>query len=148
MCTLPRDPNAPFYADPQYIVDDDLKDELESYGHGGSNGKYADKLRSNNLHSSESVDSKEQNGWSVAGNNKCSCGSGKKYKKCCKKLAKHRQLVVRDGRGGNGNRNGFHHQNGRNGFGLVSNGNMAAMERVEVIEKQLEHMYTGPVLAC
>merc|ERR1712130_533805 len=26
---------------------------------------------------------------SIAGNTKCHCGSGKKYKKCCKKLQKH-----------------------------------------------------------
>jgi len=29
--------------------------------------------------------------WSTAGGQKCSCGSGKKFKKCCKKLAKHYQ---------------------------------------------------------
>merc|ERR1712228_1034018 len=51
------------HCDPHFEDDDDFKKEAE--------------------------DENDDKKWTLTGNAKCHCGSGKKYKKCCKKLQKH-----------------------------------------------------------
>lgn len=136
VCTLPRDPNAAFYYEA-----DDLK--YESVGMD-----YANKVRANpkqeDEHPVDDTEDNDQNGWSTAGNKKCDCGSGRKYKKCCKKLEKHKKiLVVNNGKNGyrngarNGTRNGLH--NGfHNGMNHKSNGESSALQTVEDAIQHLE----------
>eukprot|EP00483_Globobulimina_turgida_P013287 UN13311 len=91
-----------YFADPQCDFDEsELKNEMDSYEKPWE--KYKNKQK-NNYKYNDGDDEREgddnynqcqngnyngNNGWSVKGNDKCRCGSGKKYKKCCKKLKKH-----------------------------------------------------------
>jgi len=125
VCTLPRNPNDAYYADPHY--DDDLAEDCQSNG-GHSVDSSSPKMDS--VRDVDGAESADKGGWSVSGNKKCSCGSGKKYKKCCKKLAKHRAILSGDGR--NGTRNGFHdhrhhHPHHRNGHC----GHLTDIQRIE-----------------
>lgn len=153
ICLQPRYQNSDdgdsFYADPQYIDDEDLKAELDTYDYSSLHSKkgYADKVRSNL--NPKNVDSKEHdddanNAWSAAGGRKCPCGSGKKYKKCCKKLGKHQKIIVVDNRNGrngsHGTRNGNYHNNQRNGD---ANGLRAIEDQVELLEREVAQ-YQGP----
>jgi len=96
-----------YHADPHYAFEDeDLAAELASYEQAQPWQKY-EKHKGNSNHHSNNEPTNDGNGkWSTAGNKKCPCGSGKKYKKCCKK---------RERRGyGNGNSNSNGYSNGHN----------------------------------
>eukprot|EP01084_Bolivina_argentea_P006905 13041_1 len=78
-----------YYADPQHDVDEDeLKKEMDSYDKPWE--QYNNHKDNKQLHTNgemEDDDDDDSNKWSIKG--KCPCGSGKKYRKCCKKLHKH-----------------------------------------------------------
>jgi len=145
ICFQPRygnDGDDSFYADPHYIDDEDLKMELDSYEDVNYKKGYADKVRSNLNSKPNNADIPEitKNGWSAAGGKKCPCGSGKKFKKCCKKLGKYQnKIVVVNGRNPtNGNHNnGVYTSNGD------SSGLRAIEERVESLEREVKQ-FQGP----
>merc|ERR1712154_376140 len=85
-----------YHADPHCVDDYDLAAELVSYAQTAhaqyekpwdkyekrnANGKTFETNVSLKVNSNGNANAK----WGAAGNEKCHCGSGKKYKKCCKK---------------------------------------------------------------
>jgi len=78
-------PSESYQTDPHY-ADDDLEAELASYAQTAQSEKPWEKYEKRN--GKDRIVCLNGNGnlkWGAAGNEKCHCGSGKKYKKCCKK---------------------------------------------------------------
>jgi len=47
------------------------------------------KIKNKKRKNEKKEDKDDEKKWSIAGNKECPCGSGRKFKKCCKKLQKH-----------------------------------------------------------
>merc|ERR1712154_13198 len=93
------------------------KQELDSY----NNYDYKKDKKNDYNYNKQDVhgedEQKHGNNWNVSGNSKCRCGSGKKYKKCCKKLEKHQDKMYKNKF--KNNDNGYDRNRGQNGRDVI-----------------------------
>merc|ERR1712176_249067 len=104
---------------PQYGDYDeyDLKQELDSYNNYDYKKHKKNDYKYNKKDVHREDEQKNNNNWSISGNSKCRCGSGKKYKKCCKKLEKHQDKMYKNKF--NNNDNGYDRNRGQNGRDVI-----------------------------
>jgi len=142
-----------YHAEPHYYGDEDVKNEMKSYEnhwdqYKNKNKKHDFDHHNHNGHNGGSnkkrwqQQEEKKEAWSQGG--KCSCGSGKKYKKCCKKLQKHQDKSYKNkfkNPNHEKNNKGYHNDNSWRGpppqhgsHGFPGSGDAIIDELTEVIE--------------